>query len=70
MPKLKIAKAAPKSKSAIGLVTTLLQLAAEGLRLAGEIKHARRVEAILADRPSLTAAESRLYRRAVERLGR
>ena len=64
------AKSNPTRKSWVSLVTVALEIAAEGLRMAGEIAKAKRVEAILAGRPRLDRAESAAFRRAVERLGR
>jgi hypothetical protein len=51
-------------------VTTLLTLAAELLRGAGDVKAAKKVDEILDGRPSLKAAESKAFKSALERLGR
>jgi hypothetical protein len=50
--------------------TFLLTLASEALKAAGELVHAQRVDDILKDRPSLPAAESVAYRRALDRLAK
>jgi hypothetical protein len=61
----------PKSKkSAAGLATALLTFAVEAFKAAGDLKSARRVEAILKGRPKLSEAEAEAYREAVDRLAR
>jgi lipopolysaccharide biosynthesis regulator YciM len=52
------------------LATLLLTLGAELLRGAGDVVRARRVDAILADMPRLTAAETAFYKKALAKLGK
>jgi hypothetical protein len=50
--------------------TLLLTLAVEALKLAGDVKSAKKVGEILDGRPSLSAAESKAFKSALARLGR
>jgi hypothetical protein len=50
--------------------TFLLTAASEILKAAGDLKAAKKVDEILADRPSLKAAESKAFKSALARLGR
>jgi uncharacterized protein (DUF362 family) len=54
----------------MGIAVALLQVAAELLKGIGDVVRAERVEAILADMPSLTSAESAAFKRAAARLAK
>ncbi len=49
-------------------ITLLLTAAAEAMKAKGDLRGARRVEAILKGRPKLSDAEVKAYQRAAERL--
>jgi hypothetical protein len=57
-------------KNPVAFATALLTFAVEAFKAAGDLKSARRVEAILKGRPKLSEAESKAFRQVAQRLGR